>query len=206
MRSVLHALLCTIAHAAEADRPRLVAIAPAEWVPVLAPWVEARKKDLDVEAVALEDVLATNEGRDAPERIKRFLFRGWKERNVRYALLVGDADTFPFRFMVLDRCTPAAFDTCQALVAPGGVIANVGVHGRPVTLKLEKLWAHNIALTTRLVDTVTTPMLLKLFLSGRLRPARLVTHRFALGDAMKAYETFGNASSERALKVVLKNH
>jgi alcohol dehydrogenase len=102
--------------------------------------------------------------------------------------------------------TPAAFDTCQAIVAPGGVIANVGVHGKPVTLNLERLWAHNIALTTRLVDTVTTPMLLKLFLTGRLNPARLVTHRFALGDALKAYETFGNASAERALKVVLKNN
>src|SRR5262249_57053938 len=62
---------------------------------------------------------------------------------------------------------PAAFDTCQAVVAAGGVVANVGVHGKPVQLNLERLWAHNIALTTRLVDTVTAPMLLKLFLGGR---------------------------------------
>lgn len=101
--------------------------------------------------------------------------------------------------------TPEAFDTCQVVVAAGGVIANVGVHGKPVQLNIERLWAHNIALTTRLVDTVTTPMLLKLFLSGRLQPARLVTHRFKLGEAMKAYEVFGSASKERALKVVLKN-
>jgi len=93
------------------ERPRIVAIAPAEWLPALKPWVDARTRELDVEAVALEDVLAKSEGRDAPERIKRFLWRGWKERHVRYALLVGDADTFPVRFMVLDRCTPAAFDT-----------------------------------------------------------------------------------------------
>src|SRR5262245_34451899 len=111
------ACLCAVAAlqvAARADDPpkvRLVAIAPLEWLPMLQPWVEARKKDLDVEAVALEDVLATNDGRDAPERIKRFLWHGWKERKVRYALLVGDADTFPVRFMVLDRCTPEAFDT-----------------------------------------------------------------------------------------------
>jgi len=59
----------------------------------------------------LEDVLATNDGRDAPERIKRYLWRVWKERGLRYTLLVGDADTFPVRFMMLDRCTPAAFDT-----------------------------------------------------------------------------------------------
>jgi len=100
-----------IAHADATGRPRLVAIAPAEWLPALAPWVEARKADFDVEAVALEDVLTTNDGRDAPERIKRYLWHGWKERGLRYALLVGDADTFPVRFMVLDRCTPAAFDT-----------------------------------------------------------------------------------------------
>jgi len=100
---------------------------------------------------------------------------------------------------------PAAFDICQAVVAPGGRIANVGVHGKPVELHLEKLWAHNITLTTRLVDTVTTPMLLKVVQSGRLRPAILVTHRFPLADVMKAYDVFGNAAKERALKVVLKN-
>ena len=100
---------------------------------------------------------------------------------------------------------PAAFDTCQAIVAPGGRIANVGVHGKPVELHLERLWAHNITLTTRLVDTVTTPMLLKLVLSGRLRPAVLVTHRFPLNDVMKAYDVFGNAAKEQALKVVLSN-
>ena len=100
--------------------------------------------------------------------------------------------------------TPAAFNTCQAVVGAGGVIANVGVHGKPVQLALERLWAHNITLTTRLVDTVTTPMLLKLFLSGRLQPGKLVTHRFQLSEVMKAYDVFGNAAKEKALKVALK--
>lgn len=100
---------------------------------------------------------------------------------------------------------PATFDVCQGIVAPGGRIANVGVHGRSVELHLERLWSHNITLTTRLVDTVTTPMLLKLALSGRLQPLKLVTHRFRLGEAMKAYDTFSNAARERALKVILKN-
>jgi alcohol dehydrogenase len=99
---------------------------------------------------------------------------------------------------------PATFDVCQSIVAPGGRIANVGVHGKPVELHLEKLWSHNITLTTRLVDTVTTPMLLKLALGGRLQPKKLVTHRFTLDEAMKAYDTFGSAARERALKVVLK--
>ena len=100
---------------------------------------------------------------------------------------------------------PASFDICQGIVAPGGHIANVGVHGKPVELHLETLWAHNITLTTRLVDTVTTPMLLKLLLSGRLDAKSLVTHRFGLGEIMKAYDTFANAAKEKALKVVLAN-
>jgi alcohol dehydrogenase len=99
---------------------------------------------------------------------------------------------------------PASFDTCQSILAPGGRLANVGVHGRPVELRLEKLWAHNIAITTRLVDTVTTPTLLKMVQSGRLQPQKLVTHRYPLNELMKAYDTFSNAARERALKVVLK--
>ena len=79
------------------------------------------------------------------------------------------------------------------------------VHGKPVTLHLEKLWDRNVTLTTRLVDTVTTPMLLKIVQSGKLQPGKLITHRFALADVMKAYDTFGNAAKEGALKVILKN-
>jgi alcohol dehydrogenase len=100
---------------------------------------------------------------------------------------------------------PATFAICQAIVAAGGRIANVGVHGKPVELHLEKLWDRNISLTTRLVDTVTTPMLLKIVRSGKLQPSKLVTHRFAMNDIMKAYDTFGNAAKEGALKVVLTN-
>ena len=100
---------------------------------------------------------------------------------------------------------PATFAICQDIVAAGGRIANVGVHGKPVELHLEKLWDRNIAITTRLVDTVTTPMLLKVVRSGKLQPGQLVTHRFAMNDIMKAYDTFGNAAKEGALKVVLTN-
>jgi len=100
---------------------------------------------------------------------------------------------------------PATFDICQAIVAVGGRIANVGVHGKPVELHMEKLWDRNISLTTRLVDTTTTPMLLKVVRSGKLQPGKLVTHHFALHDIMKAYDTFGNAAKEGALKVVLTN-
>ncbi len=98
---------------------------------------------------------------------------------------------------------PATFAICQAIIGAGGHIANVGVHGKPVEFHLEKLWDRNITLTTRLVDTVTTPMLLKVVQSGKLQPKKLVTHRFALNDVMKAYDTFGNAAVESALKVIL---
>jgi alcohol dehydrogenase len=98
----------------------------------------------------------------------------------------------------------ATFNICQSIVGAGGRLANVGVHGAPVSLQLEKLWDRNIALTTRLVDTVTLPMLLKVVESGKLQPKKLITHRFDLDDILKAYETFGNAAKEHALKVVLR--
>jgi len=99
---------------------------------------------------------------------------------------------------------PATFEICQDIVAAGGHIANVGVHGAGVTLKLDKLWDRNITLTTRLVDTVTLPMLMKSVLSGKLQPKKLITHEFKLEDLMKAYDTFGNAAKEKALKVIVR--
>src|SRR6185503_13726971 len=98
---------------------------------------------------------------------------------------------------------PATFDICQAILAPGGRLANVGVHGVAVTLHLEKLWDRNVTITTRLVDTSTTPLLLRSVVSGRLPSRKLVTHRFAFEDIMQAYDTFEHAAREGALKVVL---
>lgn len=98
---------------------------------------------------------------------------------------------------------PATFELCQDLVAAGGVIANIGVHGHKVDLHLERLWSHNISITTRLVDTVTTPMLLKTVVSKRIDPTRLVTHRFTLDKIMDAYDTFGRAAETKALKVII---
>jgi alcohol dehydrogenase len=98
---------------------------------------------------------------------------------------------------------PTSFDICQSIVTAGGHIANIGVHGKPVQLNLDKLWDHNITLTTRLVDTVTTPMLLKTVMSGKIQPNKLITHHFAMKDLLKAYEAFGNAQKEKALKVII---
>jgi alcohol dehydrogenase len=100
---------------------------------------------------------------------------------------------------------PASFDICQSIVAAGGRIANIGVHGKPVQLNLDKLWDHNITLTTRLVDTVTIPMLMKIVASGKVRPKQLITHHFTLTETMKAYDTFGHAMRDRALKVMIRN-
>jgi alcohol dehydrogenase len=98
---------------------------------------------------------------------------------------------------------PATFDICQSVVAAGGHIANIGVFGKSVELHLERLWSQNVTLTTRLVDTVTTPMLLRMLTAGTLDPRPLATHRFELGDIMRAYDTFANAAKEKALKVIL---
>jgi alcohol dehydrogenase len=100
---------------------------------------------------------------------------------------------------------PATFELCQLMVAPGGIIANIGVHGKSVELHLETLWSHNISITTRLVDTVTTPMLLKTVQSKKLDPKLLITHQFRLSDIIKAYDVFGHAAKEKALKVILTN-
>jgi alcohol dehydrogenase len=98
---------------------------------------------------------------------------------------------------------PATFDICQSIIAAGGHIANIGVFGQSVELHLERLWSRNITLTTRLVDTVTTPLLLRMVTAGTLDPRPLATHRFQLADIERAYDTFAKAAKENALKVVL---
>lgn len=98
---------------------------------------------------------------------------------------------------------PASFALCQEIIAPGGIIANIGVHGTKVDFHLEKLWDRNITVTTRLVDTVSTPMLLKTVESKKINPSALITHRFKLENIMDAYDTFARASDTRALKVII---
>jgi alcohol dehydrogenase len=100
---------------------------------------------------------------------------------------------------------PATFELCESLVAPGGIIANIGVHGKSVALHLESLWAKNITITTRLVDTVTTSLLLKTIQSKKLNSNQLVTHHFKLRDIINAYDTFEHAAIEKALKVIMTN-
>ena len=125
---------------------------------------------------------------------------------------------------------PETLEMAQDLVAPGGTIANIGVHGKswyvllssltlsigPLrtstdfpflcffsTLKIEKLWGANISLTTRLVDTVTTPMLLKLFAAGGIQPGQLITHELSFKEMEKAYKMFKAAAEHDALKMLI---
>jgi alcohol dehydrogenase len=99
---------------------------------------------------------------------------------------------------------PATFELCEKMIAPGGTIANVGVHGVKADLHLENLWNRNITITTRLVDAVSTPMLLKVVAAGKIDPKLLITHRFKLNQILDAYEAFGHAADTRALKVLIE--
>jgi alcohol dehydrogenase len=98
---------------------------------------------------------------------------------------------------------PESFELCTRMVRPGGHIANVGVHGKPATLHLEDLWTRNVTIRTGLVDTYSTPTLLRMLIDGRLPVSSLVTHTFRLDQMEKAYDVFARAADTGALKVVL---
>ncbi|OEJ28348.1 alcohol dehydrogenase [Streptomyces agglomeratus] len=98
---------------------------------------------------------------------------------------------------------PEAFETCTRMVRPGGRVANVGVHGKPASLHLEDLWIKDVTITTGLVDTYSTPLLLRMMAAGRLPSAELVTHHFKLEQMEEAYDVFSRAADTGALKVVL---
>lgn len=98
---------------------------------------------------------------------------------------------------------PKTFDMCTSLIRPGGAVANVGVHGAPVELKLQDLWIKDVSITTGLVSATTTPMLLKLVSQGKLKPEAFVTHRFRLDQMMDAYDIFGRAAETKSMKVAI---
>jgi alcohol dehydrogenase len=100
---------------------------------------------------------------------------------------------------------PSTFELATDLVRPGGHVANIGVHGKPATLHLEKLWIRDITITTGLVDTYSVPQLLSLIEGGRLDPTKFATHHFPMADVMSAYDVFADAANTKALKVVLQS-
>lgn len=99
---------------------------------------------------------------------------------------------------------PQTWDICQQIVKPGGNIANVGVHGKKVDFQIQDLWIKNLTITTGLVNTNTTPMLIKTVATNKLPLNKLITHRFGLNEIEKAYEVFLNASTENAMKVIVE--
>ena len=99
---------------------------------------------------------------------------------------------------------PKTFELCQDIIAPGGRIANIGVHGTKVDLALERLWIQNISISMGLVNTDTMQQLMRSVATGQIDPSALITHRFDLDEIVEAYEVFGNAAEEGALKVLLK--
>jgi alcohol dehydrogenase len=98
---------------------------------------------------------------------------------------------------------PATFDLAVDLVRPGGRVANIGVHGKPTTLHLEDLWIKDVTITTGLVDTASTPTLLRMVRAGKLDAGRLVTHRFGFDQVPEAYDVFGDPVASGALKVAV---
>ena len=98
---------------------------------------------------------------------------------------------------------PASFELCTELVRPGGHVANIGVHGKPATLHLETLWTRDVTITTGLVDTYSTPTLLRLVASRQIDAGRFATHHFGLGEFMEAYDVYERAADTGAVKVVL---
>jgi alcohol dehydrogenase len=97
----------------------------------------------------------------------------------------------------------ATFELCTELVRPGGHVANIGVHGKPATLHLETLWTRDITVTTGLVDTYSTPTLLRLVKAQQIKAEAFVSHRFFLEDMLDAYDVFGRAAETGALKVLV---
>ncbi len=99
---------------------------------------------------------------------------------------------------------PQTLEMATEIIRPGGTAANVGVHGKPVELKLQDLWIKDIAITTGLVSATTTPMLLKLVAQNKLTPDQFVSHRFTFDTILDAYDTFGRAAETKALKVIIR--
>jgi alcohol dehydrogenase len=98
---------------------------------------------------------------------------------------------------------PDTFTMATIIVRPGGHVANIGVHGKPVELALNELWIKNIDISMGLVNTNTLGMLLKLVAEHKLPADKFVTHEFGFDQVLEAYDIFGHAADHDALKVLI---
>jgi alcohol dehydrogenase len=98
---------------------------------------------------------------------------------------------------------PETFDVCQRIVRAGGHIANIGVHGTSVPLRLEELWIRNVTIRTGLVNTNTIPVLMRFLDAGGVDAASLITHRLGLHEIEHAYDLFADAAQQKAIKMIL---
>lgn len=100
---------------------------------------------------------------------------------------------------------PQTWDVCQKIVKAGGSIANVGVHGKKVDFDIQDLWIKNLTIRTGLVNTNTTPMLIKSVATNKIDVSKMITHRFDLDEIEEAYRVFLDASKEKAMKIIINN-
>lgn len=98
---------------------------------------------------------------------------------------------------------PSTFTMCLDVVRPGGRVANLGAHGRPVELRLDQLWRANLGITLGQVNADSIGMLLRLVTQDRLPVAELVTHRFRLAHMLDAYGVFADAGRTGAVKLAI---
>ncbi|SMQ50305.1 unnamed protein product [Zymoseptoria tritici ST99CH_3D7] len=112
---------------------------------------------------------------------------------------IGEADGFD---VVIEAVgIPPTFNFCEDLVGVGGNIANVGVHGKPVQLNIDKLWPRSINISMALVSAHTIPQLLELMTAGKLDASDMVSHDFKFSQIEEAYDFFGRAAETKSLKV-----
>lgn len=99
----------------------------------------------------------------------------------------------------------ATFELCEEIIAVGGTIANVGVHGTALDLHREYRWDRSVTITTALVDTVSTPLLLEMLQTRKINVSEIITHRFPFRQVVDAYAVFADAAQSRALKIIIES-
>lgn len=120
--------------------------------------------------------------------------------------LIADLSDSPGADVVIEAAgSPESFVLCTRVVRSGGHIANIGMHGAPVTLHLEELWQKNITISTGQVNTSSTAWLLDVLTPEHMAAlSRIITDKCDLGDIRAVYETASTAVQSGALRTVMR--